>query len=215
MASLPETLKTRVERLERSSRRDRAIVFGVIVLALATAQTPSSSNGAPVVVRGADGANATLTSAGLAVYDAAGHRRAFVGLDSGGQPSVDLSDSTGALRESFYLFDGHPMMRQFDAAGKRRAELDLTATDNGELVLSDANQKIRLALFSTSSGDPQIGLYGTDEKLRAFFSTDDVSPYLVMRDAAGQNRISIGGYTDGSIGMDIRNSAAAVLWKVP
>jgi hypothetical protein len=83
------------------------------------------------------------------------------------------------------------------------------------LVLTDANEKILLALFSTKSGDPQIGLYGTDEKLRAFFSTDDVSPYLVMRDATGQNRLNIGGYSDGSIGMDIRNASAAVLWKAP
>jgi len=208
-------LKTRVEGLERSSRRDRAIVFGVIVLALATAQTPSSSNTAPIVVKGANGANASLTSAGLAVYDATGHRRAFVGVDSDGRPSVDLSDSTGQLRESFYLLDGTPMLRQFDAGGKRRAELVLDTADDGELVLTDANEKIRLALFSTKSGDPQIGLYGTDEKLRAFFSTDDVSPYLVMRDATGQNRLNIGGYSDGSIGMDIRNASAAVLWKAP
>jgi hypothetical protein len=58
-------------------------------------------------------------------------------------------------------------------------------------------------------------LYGSDAKLRAFFSTDDDSPYLVMKDAAGTTRVYAGGYTDGSIGLSIRNAADTVLWKAP
>jgi hypothetical protein len=58
-------------------------------------------------------------------------------------------------------------------------------------------------------------LYGTDEKLRAYFSTDDISSYLVMRDAAGTNRVYAGGYTDGSMGMDVRDVSNKVVWKAP
>ncbi len=141
--------------------------------------------------------------------------RSFVGIDEGNRPSVDLSDTSGQLRESMYLLNELPVLRQFDSAGKRRAEMRLDASNDGELLLSDPNEKLRMALFRTKSGDPQLGLYGSDEKLRAYFSTDDASPYLVMRDNAGINRVYVGGYVDGSIGIDVRSAANSVLWKAP
>jgi hypothetical protein len=207
-------LSARVARLESSSRRDRAIVVAVAVLALATAQVPAPSS-TPVVVRDATGVSATLSARGLTVRDAAGHERAFVGIDADNRPSVDLGDSAGQLRESMYLLNELPVLRQFDKAGKRRAEMRLDASNDGELLINDAAEKLRLALFRTKGGDPQLGLYGSDEKLRAYFSTDDDSPYLVMRDNAGTTRIYAGGYKDGSIGLDIRNAANAIVWRAP
>jgi hypothetical protein len=218
-------LVARVARLEGSRRLHRAVIAAVAILAVATAQTPSGgSTSAPTVVRDASGASATLTSQGLTVRDAAGHTRVFAGVDADGRPSVDLADGSGQLRESMYLLavkldNGSaaelPILRQFDAKGKRRAEMRLDNTEDGELLLDDASETIRAALFRTKSGDPQLGLYGSDAKLRAFFSTDDDSPYLVMKDAAGTTRVYAGGYTDGSIGLSIRNAADTVLWKAP
>ena len=209
-------LSARVARLESSSRRDRAIVVAVAVLALATAQAPApTAQSTPVVVRDATGVSATLTAKGLTVRDAAGHERTFVGIDADNRPSVDLGDSAGQLRESMYLLNELPVLRQFDKAGKRRAEIRLDANNDGELLINDAAEKLRLALFRTSGGDPQLGLYGSDEKLRAYFSTDDASPYLVMRDNAGTTRVYAGGYQDGTIGLDIRNASNTVLWKAP
>jgi hypothetical protein len=207
-------LVARVARLESSSRRDRAIVLAVALVALATAQTPGPG-ATPVVIRDGTGSSATLSGKGLTVRDAAGHERAFIGIDADNRPSVDLGDSTGRLRESMYLLNELPVLRQFDSAGKRRAEIRLDASNDGELLLNDANEKLRLALFRTTGGDPQLALYGTDEKLRAYFATDDDSPYLVMRDGAGTTRIYAGGYKDGSIGVDIRNAANTVMWKAP
>jgi hypothetical protein len=114
-----------------------------------------------------------------------------------------------------YLLKDLPVLRQFDSAGKRRAEMRLDSTNDGEFLINDQNEKLRLALFRTTSGDPQLGLYGTDEKLRAYLGTDDASPYLVMRDAGATTRVYAGGYKDGSIGLDVRNSANTVLWKAP
>ena len=207
-------LAARIARLESSGRRNRAIVVAVALLALATAQAPGPSS-TPVVIRDASGSSATLTGKGLSVRDAAGRVRAFVGIDADNRPSVDLHDSAGRLRESMYLLNELPVLRQFDSTGKRRAEIRLDATNDGELLINDANEKLRLALFRTSGGDPQLGLYGSDEKLRAYFSTDDDSPYLVMRDNGGTTRIYAGGYKDGTIGLDIRNSSNTVLWKAP
>jgi hypothetical protein len=219
MASLSETLRTRVERLERASLRDRAIVFGVVALALVTAQAPSSSSGpqisaAPITVQDALGHSATLTSSGLVVRDASGPR-VFAGVDDQNRPSIDLHDKTKGLRESMYLFGtaSSPTLRDFDANGKRRLELRVSDAGNPELQISDPNEKLRGALFMGTNGNPQLGLYGSDEKLRAYLSTDDVSPFLVMRDASGQSRVDVGGFTDGTIGMDIRNASNVVLWK--
>jgi hypothetical protein len=36
-----------------------------------------------------------------------------------------------------------------------------------------------------------------------------------MRDNAGINRVYVGGYVDGSIGIDVRSAANSVLWKAP
>ncbi len=207
-------LGARVARLESSRRRDRTIVLAVALIVLATAQTPGPGS-TPVVIRDGSGASSTLTGKGLSVRDAAGHERAFFGIDADGHPSVDLTDSAGRLRQSMYLLNESPVLRQFDGSGKRRAELRLDANNDGELLLSDANEKLRLALFRTTGGDPELGLYGSDEKLRAYFATDDDSPYLVMRDAAGTTRVYAGGYKDGSIGLVIRDASNAVLWKAP
>lgn len=218
-SSGPE-LAARVARLESGSRRDRAIVCAIAVLALATAQSPgppaaSTAQSAPIVVRDATGRSAVLSAKGLTVRDASGRVRTDVGIDDGGRPSVDLDDATGQLRESMYLLNDLPVLRQFDKAGKRRAEIRLDSSNDGELLISDADEKLRLALFRTKAGDPQLGLYGSDEKIRAYFSTDDDSPYLVMRDNAGTTRVYLGGYKGGKIGIDVRDAANSVLWQTP
>jgi len=212
-----EHLDRRIGRLERSSRRDRFIGLAVMLVLVATAQAPAGPASTPIIVRDATGASATLTSAGLVVRDAAGRTRVFAGLDSDGKPSFDLSDATGRLRETLYLVDGTPALRQFDAAGKSRTELALDPKSNGELLLRDDQQKIRLALFqrSVGAGDPQIQLYGSDGKDRATFSTDDDSPYLIMKDGAGGTRVYMGGYQNGKIGIDVRNASNTTLWSAP
>jgi hypothetical protein len=218
MATTAQTLQARIEQLEHGRRRDRAIVFGVIALALATAQAPPVSpsiSQTPITVSNAQGTS-TLTATGLVVNDSAGHRRILIGFDSNSWPTASLSDSNGKTRESLYLFgDTNGTLRQFDVNGKRRLELRVTDPGNGELQLSDANENLRAAFFFGTNGNPQLGLYGTDVKLRAFLATDDIAPYFVIRDATGQNRIDIGGFTDGSIGMDLRDASNTVLWKAP
>ena len=211
-------LDARVARLERGNRRDRAIGFAVLALLFVTAQAPGSTpvtTSAAYTVRDASGASSTLSATGLTVRDAKGNVRVFEGIDSGGRPSLDMHDTAGTLRESMYLLDGVPKLRLFDTNGKRREEVGLDDKGDGLFQLNDANEKLRLQLARASSGDPQLQLYGTDEKLRAYFATDDVSPYLVMRDAAGNNRVYVGGYSDGTIGMNVKNASGTVQWQAP
>jgi hypothetical protein len=211
-------LNARLDRLERGSRRDRAIGFAVLALLFVTAQAPGSTpvtTTAPYTVRNASGASATLSATGLTVRDAQGNVRVFEGIDSGGRPSLDMRDTAGTLRESMYLLDGRPLLRLFDSSGKRREEVGLDDKGDGLLQLNDASEKLRLEIGRATGGNPNLSLYGSDEKLRAYIATDDVSPYMVMRDAAGNDRVTVGGYTDGTFGIGIKSETKAVLWKAP
>ena len=206
-------LDERIERLERTARRDRILALGALALALATAQAPAST---PLVVRDAAGNAATLSASGLAVSDRTRTVRSAIGLDKDRYPSLDLYDSSGAIRQSMYLLTNRPVLRQFDKAGTRRAEMFLTAdTQNGEFVIRDASDVVRGAVFIGDKGLPEAGFYGSDGNVRAYLSADDVSPYLVMKDKSGGSRVVMGGYAAGSIGMDVRNAAGTAVWSKP
>ena len=205
-------LAERLARLERAARRDRILALGALALMLATAQAPAST---PLVVRDAGGGSATLAASGLTFRDARVARAAF-GIDKDRHPSLDLSDSAGAIRESMHLLADRPVLRQFDKAGKRRAELFLASdTQNGEFVIRDANDVTRAAAFIGSHGLPELTLYGSDAKVRTYLSADDTAPYLVMKDGAGHSRVVIGAYESGHLGMDLRNAAGTPLWSKP
>lgn len=185
------------------------------MLFFATAQAPARPS-PPVVVRDASGASATLSSKGLTVRDASRTVRADIGLDRNGYPSLDVFDKAGNVRESMYLLDDSPVLRQFDPAGKRRAELFLVSdTQNGEFVIRDAGDTTRLAVFRGDKGLPELGLYGSDAKVRAYISTDDSGPYLVMKDKSGTTRVAAGSYASGKIGIDVRNVAGTAVWSKP
>ena len=212
------TLRARIARLERAARRDRAFALGAIAILLATAQAPAPPPAATpqAVVTDASGANARIGAFGLTVRDASGVLRVDASIDSGGYPSLDEYDAKGKLREAAYLIDGRPVFRQFDANGKRRGEIFLAAdTENGEFVSRDASEATRVAAFIGDKGLPELGMYGSDGNVRAYLASDDAGPYLVMLDAAKQTRVTIGQYTDGAFGIDVRSSTGTTLFKKP
>jgi hypothetical protein len=211
-------LQARLSRLESTIKRDRilallAIAF-IFVGSRAIAQSPAKAAQGPITIHGA-GFSATLNSRGVTVRDASGHERALCGVDSTGKPSVDLTDSHGTLRESLYLRNDTPVLRQFDRSGRRRTDLTLDDNDNGAFYILDENEKTRMEIYRRSNGDPQIALFGSDEKIRSYWATDDVSPYFVMRDADGKTRVDVGGFTDGTWGMDLRDANGTNVWKAP
>jgi hypothetical protein len=109
-----------------------------------------------------------------------------------------------------------PVFRQFDPAGKRRSEMFLASdTQNGEFVTRDAAEVTRLAAFVGNENLPELAFYGSDGKVRAYLATDDVSPYLVMKDKGAVTRVVLGGYASGKIGADVRNSAGTAVWTKP
>jgi hypothetical protein len=208
------TLAARIERLERVARRDRVLALGALVLALATAQSPSPS-GAPLRVRDARGA-ATITANGIAFVDATNVTRLDMGFDGDRYPAVDLYDSAGTIRQSMYLLRDRPVLRQFDKAGHRRAEMFLGSdTQNGEFVIRDDADVTRAAVFIGTKGLPEFAVYGSDANVRAYLATDDDAPYLVMKDRSATSRLVMGAYESGKIGMDVRDASGAAVWSKP
>ena len=217
---IDDVLSARVTRLERSARRDRAFALGALALLLATAQAPAggvpSAAGNPLVITAPSGANARLTAHGLIVRDASSTVRTSAWIDDDGSPSFDEGDASGTLRQTAYLASGFPTLRQFDAKGIQRDELFVSKDpQNPEFTIIDENKVRRLAVFRGTEGNPELALYGSNAAVRAYIATDDNLPYLVMRDGGGHTRVSMGAYTDGSIGMDIRDAAGTTLWKKP
>jgi hypothetical protein len=206
-------LSERVERLERTARRDRALALGALALVLATAQTPAAT---PLVVRDAAGNKATLSASGLVVRNGAGAPRSALGFDKDRNPSLDEYDSSGAIRQSMYLLTNRPVFRQFDKAGNRRAEMFLAAdTQNGEFVIRDANGVTRAAVFIGDKGLPEAGFYAGDGNVRAYLSADDAAPYMVMKDRSGVFRVIVGGFASGGVGIEVRNAAGTAVWSKP
>jgi hypothetical protein len=207
-----DALVARIARLEAVARRDRTFALGSLVVLLATAQTAPVSG--PISVAGASG-SATIAAAGLVVRDASKIVRQDVGLDSNGYPSLDFQDAAGNLREAMYLLNDRPILRQFDSTRKRRAEAFLSATGNGEFSILDAAENTRLNFFQGDKDLPEFALYGSDAKARAYISSDDAGPFLVMKDGNGNTRLDMGTYTGGSVGLDVRNAAGTTLFSKP
>ena len=89
-------------------------------------------------------ADLAVTSAAprLWLYDAAGKRRARVGMGADGSPGLWLSDATGRLRGVLGVDPyGSPVLALYDAAGKARAGLGVLADGSPRLGLSDAAGK--------------------------------------------------------------------------
>jgi hypothetical protein len=208
------TPEERIAALERAAWRDRVFALGAIALFLGTAQV--SAPPAPLLVRAASGESARIDAAGLTVRDAAGVVRADAGIDRDKNPSVDEYDAAGTIRQAIYLLSDRPVLRQFDKTGKRRDELFLASdTENGEMVVRDANDVNRLAAFIGDKNLPEVAFYGSDALVRAYLASDDSGAYLVMNDGKKTTRATVGQYTDGTFGLDVRNTAGTTVFKAP
>jgi hypothetical protein len=208
-------LSSRIAKLETKIKRDRTIGLSVIVLLLATAQAPGPSG--PVTVRDATGASATLTAAGLTMRDASNQLRMAVGLDTNSLPAIDMRDAAGKLRQTIYVSStGGPETRMLDANGTARFEYFLAqGGENPTLFLFDANGKKRAGLFQGTELSGELDVFGSDEKTRGAFVGSDAGGYMVMKDAAATTRVSIGLYTSGAFGMDVRNAAGTAVFSTP
>lgn len=205
-------LVARVARLESMAKRDRTIALAALAILFATAQSAPSST--PLSVRSTQ-ASTQVTASGVVVRDSSGQQRVFIGLDSDGRPSIDLRDGAGKLRQTLFLTSesSSPAFRQFDASGTTRLEAYLTSP--GEFPtfrILDNNGKRRLSAFIGSDGNPEFGVFGSDEQARAYLVGQDRGAYFDIRDASKTIRAQFGIYPDGGFGMFLANASGQTVW---
>lgn len=128
-------------------------------------------------------------------------------------PQLGLYGADEKLRAYFATDDDSPYLVIRDARGTTRVYAG--DTENGDDVIRDASEVTPLAVFRGSLGLPEIGFYGSDGKVRAYLSTDDDVPYLVIKDRSAATRVVMGGYASGKMGMDLRNAGGTAIWSRP
>lgn len=207
-------LAARVARLEAKVKRDRTIALAALAILFATAQSAPSST--PLSVRSQQ-ASTQVTASGVVVRDANGQQRVFIGLDSEGRPSIDLRDGTGKLRQTLFLTSGNsaPTFRQFDASGTTRLEAYLSIPgEYPNLRLLDNNGKRRLSAFiGSDTGNPEIGVFGSDEQARGYLVAEDKGAYFDIRDASKTIRAQMGVYPEGGFGIFLANASGQTTWR--
>ena len=180
-----ETVLRRIETLERENRilRVWAGIVALLFVAILLRASPLVSQGKPgkveataFVLRDDEGRiRATLSGlngggAAVSFYDTKKHLRLLVGMNAGGQPSIQLNDANEVGRGVFGLDENDaPGCDLNDRQGRRRLRLNVADREGGQpsaLTFYDAQGKARVALMNADklSG---LTLAGPDEELRS------------------------------------------------
>jgi hypothetical protein len=157
------SMQERLSQLERSQRRLRRVVLGLVV-GLAGAWCVAAVDDRPLEghalkLTDADGrVRVVLTASnGLSLLDAGGTPRVALGVDADGPGLVLSGDASRAILS--VNADG-PALTYTGAAGRLRAILALVKGDPG-LVFFDADERERLAL-AVRGAAPQMALRNAD-----------------------------------------------------
>jgi hypothetical protein len=195
MSTSQTELTERLERLERAySRLKRAALVALLLPILGF-----------VYVRTAlpKGANQGVASAKVAAHefdlvDLQGHRRATMGFDKWGEPSIDL----------------------YDGEGKARARICLgnqALLDEPLLEFADAQGKARTQLFLQAAGAPGLWLSGTDHSEMSI-GFNRLAPMITLLDDTRKFELDLEAaprYTDGASLVIYNVKQHQAIWKAP
>lgn len=227
-------LAARVEALERQTRRLKRLLLAsaVAVLCAGTAATSVASQ-RNLSFSGANG-SVRVSSSGLTLSDARGHKRLTLGFNGANQPAIYVYDAKGVDRLGMYISDtDRPVIRLTDSHNVDRAYFELSGTEKPRILFQDHAATERLfvglasedeGLFRTySSGSQQeislgdqllsIDVSGTE---RAYFglSTSDTS-IIKLWDKNHTERNFMGEYNDGTAGATAFNASGTAVWSAP
>ncbi len=176
-----DTLRQRLDRLERESRRLK-VTGAALLLALAVVGSmgqvlpkavPKVVEAEQFVVREQNGnLRASLGVAGVAsaltLFDQNGKLYATLGGRGDSTPHLELYAQTGPARASLGILDGRPALIHRNESGKLEATASLSIGWGGvpALMLDDQNGKLRAALSVQANG-PSLDLFDEKENTRA------------------------------------------------
>lgn len=234
-------LVSRLEALERQNRHLKAGGFAIAAAIVAAVFIGAAEQAStqPITIKDASGHRVRIDATGVTVYDSSS-RRAFVGLDDKGRPSLDLRDKDGTLRQSVYLStDGYPDLIQADEKGNDRLWFYLSKPGNNpnfklldtkgteranyyigtegepELRLLDSSGTERAAFYiGYETHSPEITLEGPDGKERVAVSGQS-TPFFRITDNSNQQRAFLGIYDDGNAGAFTKNASGTTTWSAP
>lgn len=180
-----QTLKNRLDQVERAQRRLRCmalfVVFGVGVTLL---MGQASRSAVPEVIE----------AQRFVVKDAAGRSIAALGADRDGAPLLVLMNSEGRLAATLDVTARNkPALTLYDRSGKARALLATDTDGSPALAMNDQAGTPRIGLAVATQGSGGLVLYGDRNTARASLGLGtDWSPYLVLLDDKGNVRTAVG-----------------------
>jgi len=155
----------------------------------------------------------------LRQFDPNGKSRTEISLSGTAQsPAIYLLDGNGKTRQLMSLAaDSSPLFQQFDSNEKTRVELSLYAVSQApQLSLIDSAGNKRVALFEGSTtGVGEIDIFGSNGVNRAALVGTDAGGFLLMKDSNQTIRTALGIFTDGTFGLELRNSGGSSFWTTP
>lgn len=180
-----ETLKTRVDRLERGNRRLRrwgafaCLGIGALFLLGQTGRGEISE---------------VVEARRFVVKDAGGRNIAALGTDRDGAPVLVLTNVDGGLAATLDTTAARkPTLTLYDRSGKSRAVLGVDADGSPGLSLNDKNGDARVGLAVATVGSGGLALYGDGNTVRASIGLGTGwSPYLAFLDDRGNIRAALG-----------------------
>ncbi len=219
------SLASRIETLERSSRRRRVLIIALVI----TAVTPLllGQGAAPAAesleLRDAEGdvyASITHTAeagAALILHDDKQRDRITLRVGTDGVPSIRLIDRAGTDRVELALLDeSTPRLLLRDDAGTERAKLLLMPEGSPLLYLKDATGTTRVELASLWTGLDGMVIFDAMERPRMLRAAQpDAGVSLRLADTAGVVRLTAGVDPRGTPLVETAGEDGRITWQVP
>lgn len=131
MDSLEAGLLARIERLEKAIQQQRSIAMATTGMLILLAFGGSTSSGPIVINDPATGGSIHITGSTVNYVDSAGRVRMYVGLDSEGEPIVDMHGAQGTRRLDIGLTTAEaPSLITFDGSGVKRTFTGMYTDDS-------------------------------------------------------------------------------------
>jgi len=219
--TLDETdLMERIERLERTVEH----LKGALQRATPGLQPSRTLEAEQLVLRDAAGNRraelgvyAEGRAVGLRLFDQAGQTRSELAVNTDGSPILRLCDQAGKVRGGLGVTpDGWPLLALFDQAEKSRAHLSVKSDGSPDLNFRDEAGKRRYEVGLSPQGEPLLALFDQAGEVRSVLGLrSDGSPDLNFRDQAGAVRADMYTASDGSPSLQLFGENREAIFSAP
>jgi hypothetical protein len=191
------TVLDRLNRLERQNRwfkRAALVALACVVAGVGMGAARMQQPRVPVVIK----------AKSFQAVDDNGTVRAWLGLQTDGNPGVYIRDAKGKNGIAMWVDKaGRPVMRMFDANGQNRIGMGMTDAGTPSVTVYDANSKPRIVMGLTPKDQSVFHLHDNKGRVRAYLGQlFNDWPSLTFYDENAKVRAGIGaGLAAGYLGL--------------